>query len=182
MLLYLQMVETEEERDLIELFYNAYKRKMMRVAISILHNDSDAEEAVHQSFLRLCNNSSLIPKEICHKTEGFFVLIVRNIAIDLYRKQKKNQIISYDEEFVDITSADTVEDTVFERLSQEKIAAMIVGLPQKYNECLILKYYYGHSDKDCAKLLGTNPEALRKRLERARKLLAAECIKEGIVE
>lgn len=182
MLIYLQMLETEEERQLMECFYNEYKDKMMRVALSILRNNHDAEEAVHQAFLRLCNNTLILPKEICHKTEGFFVLIVRNIAIDIYRKQKKTKVVSFEEEFMETEAINDVETQVLDRVSEEALSALITKLPSQYSESLIMKYYYGYSDKDCSKLLGVKPDAFRKRLERARKLLASECIKEGIIE
>ncbi|MDF2944861.1 MAG: polymerase, sigma-24 subunit, subfamily [Herbinix sp.] len=181
MLIYLQMVETEEERDLIELFYKEYRTKMLRVALSILHNQQDAEEAVHQAFLRICNNTSLLPKEICHKTEGFFVIIVKNISIDLYRRKKIVQEVEFDEDYIGATTEDVVESEALSRVSEEKLADIIAKLPSKYSESLILKYHYGYMNKECAKLLGITPETFRKHLERARTMLASECVREGIM-
>ena len=49
MLLYLQMLETPEEKSLFEQIYLEYRGLMYHVAYEILHNDQDAEDAVHQA-------------------------------------------------------------------------------------------------------------------------------------
>jgi RNA polymerase sigma-70 factor (ECF subfamily) len=46
MLLYLQMLETPEEKSLFEQIYLEYRGLMYHVAYEILHNDQDAEDAV----------------------------------------------------------------------------------------------------------------------------------------
>ena len=51
MLLYLQMLETPEEKSLFEQIYLEYRGLMYHVAYEILHNDQDAEDAVHQAFV-----------------------------------------------------------------------------------------------------------------------------------
>lgn len=52
MLLYLQMLETPEEKSLFEQIYLEYRGLMYHVAYEILHNDQDAEDAVHQAFVK----------------------------------------------------------------------------------------------------------------------------------
>ena len=53
MLLYLQMLETPEEKSLFEQIYLEYRGLMYHVAYEILHNDQDAEDAVHQAFVKI---------------------------------------------------------------------------------------------------------------------------------
>lgn len=47
MLIYLQMLETPEEKSLFEQIYLEYCGLMFHVAYEILHNEQDAEDAVH---------------------------------------------------------------------------------------------------------------------------------------
>lgn len=54
--LYLSLVESEEEKQLIEELYNNNKQVMYNIAFKNLHNSSDAEDAVHEAFLRAIKN------------------------------------------------------------------------------------------------------------------------------
>ena len=56
MLLYLQMLETPEEKSQFEQIYLEYRGLMYHVAYEILHNDQDAEDAVHQAFVKIVEN------------------------------------------------------------------------------------------------------------------------------
>ena len=51
MLIYLQMIENEEEKLKFIQIYEKYKDLMLYVAKHILGNDADAEDAVHEAFL-----------------------------------------------------------------------------------------------------------------------------------
>ena len=53
LIMYLQMLDTPEEKVRFEQIYLKYREKMFHVADSILHNDQDAEDAVHNAFLRI---------------------------------------------------------------------------------------------------------------------------------
>ena len=53
MLVYLQLIPDEKERDKFEVIYLRYRGMMFRIADRILKNGADAEDAVHQSFLKL---------------------------------------------------------------------------------------------------------------------------------
>ena len=46
MLIYLQIIETEEERSKFEQLYEAYRGLLYRVAFARLRNAQDAEDAV----------------------------------------------------------------------------------------------------------------------------------------
>lgn len=52
MLIYLQMIESEADKSKFEQLYLKYRSLMLRVAMRILHNEQDAEDAVHQAFCR----------------------------------------------------------------------------------------------------------------------------------
>lgn len=53
---YLSMVETDEERDLVTRLYYTYERMMYKIALGILKNPHDAEDAVSEAFIRLIKN------------------------------------------------------------------------------------------------------------------------------
>ena len=53
MLIYLTMIEAEEDRHRFLSLYRRYKKLMLYIAHDILHDPHDAEDAVHEAFLRL---------------------------------------------------------------------------------------------------------------------------------
>ena len=98
MLLYLQMLETPEEKSLFEQIYLEYRGLMYHVAYEILHNDQDAEDAVHQAFVKIVENIKKIDDPVCPKTHGYVVTIVEHQAIDQYRKRQKYKTVELIEE------------------------------------------------------------------------------------
>ena len=92
MLIYLQMIELSEERSKFERLYHQYRGLMLHVARQILHHDQDAEDAVHESFIKIAKNITKISEVDCPKTRAYIVIIVENTSIDILRKQKKQPV------------------------------------------------------------------------------------------
>ena len=90
MLIYLQMIETEQDRSKFERIYLQYRNLMFSAAFSVLHNPEDAEDAVHHAFVKVAENIDKISEAVCPKTAAYVVTIVENKAIDLYRRKKKH--------------------------------------------------------------------------------------------
>lgn len=59
MIIYLQMIESDEDKSKFEQLYIMYKGLMFHVAMKILKNEFDAEDAVHQAFLSLIENRNV---------------------------------------------------------------------------------------------------------------------------
>jgi DNA-directed RNA polymerase specialized sigma subunit, sigma24 homolog len=91
MLIYLSLLDTEEDISKFEEIYNTYKKQMYYTANNILKDSHLAEDAVHNAFLRIINNLEKIQDINSHKTKGLIVIIVKNASIDIYRKNKKKE-------------------------------------------------------------------------------------------
>lgn len=75
MIIYLQMIESDEDKSKFEQLYIMYKGLMFHVAMKILKNEFDAEDAVHQAFLSLIENLKKISDVKCPKTRAYIVII-----------------------------------------------------------------------------------------------------------
>ena len=53
MIIYLSMIDTPEDRSKFERLYIEYRDVMYHVAYKILNNEQDAEDAVHQAFVKI---------------------------------------------------------------------------------------------------------------------------------
>ena len=90
MLIYLQTLETPEEKSLFEQIYLEYRGLMYHVAYEILHNEQEAEDAVHQAFVKIAENIKKIDASVCPRTHSYVVTIVEHQAIDQYRRMQKH--------------------------------------------------------------------------------------------
>lgn len=70
--------------------YNLYSNSMILVAQKIFsQNSSFVEDAVQNAWVRVIENFSKIMEISCNKRGAYLVIIVRNEAISMMRKQKK---------------------------------------------------------------------------------------------
>lgn len=168
--LYLSVLETDEDRCQFEDIYRQYKNRMYKFAISILHNNEDAEDVVHQSFLTIANNFDKIKSFSCHEMNSYIVIIIRNTSINLYNKNKRNY-----ERSTELDEQQTaVEVDFFNNIDYEHLVQIISGLPLIYKEVLLLHYVEEFTVKQISAMLGISIDNVRKRTERAKKLLKAE--------
>lgn len=173
MLIYLSMIETEENKSKFEQIYKKYKQTMFFVANRVLRDEYLSEDVVHQAFIRIIDNLDKIDKIDCHKTKGFIVIIVENIAIDFYRKRKRENNISFDE--VEFYIRDIKNES---NLIINDVEEAILKLPINYSTVLRLKYSQGYTNKEISKILKISEENVRQRISRGKKKLSQILAKE----
>lgn len=164
---YLSLVDETNEQDKLVQIYDKYKNLMLSVAHEILNDTYLAEDAVHNAFIKLSHNLHKIENVDDYKTKGYVATIARNCAKDVYVKQHKIKEIEYSDAFsfgkpLNKELPVTVED---------KLSEKIKLLPQMYFEVLVFKYYYNHSGKEIASILGISEGVVYKRIERAKEKL-----------
>ena len=173
LLLYTSMVETPAEESKIERLYKNYRQTMYYVAFQILKDSYEAEDAVHNAFLRVIANMEKIDERNCHKTKGFLVAIVEHTAIDIYRKRKRASAIPFDE--LSLYTPDTSESP-----GTNDVLEAINRLPILYATILRLKYSHGYQDAEISKLLNISEDNVRQRVSRGKKRLQQLLKKEGL--
>ena len=100
MLEYLATMETADDRTRFEALYLAYRGLMYHVAYHILKNPQDAEDAVHQSFVKLAEHMATIPDGPCPRTRNLVVTVAERKAIDLYRSHQRHPETELDKQTV----------------------------------------------------------------------------------
>ena len=170
MMIYLQMIDTPEGRSKFELLYLEYRGLMFHVDNKILHNEQDAEDMVHQAFLKVAENIEKIGDPKCPKTQSYIVTIVENQAIDLYRRCHKHQMVELNDELPGIAAVYEGDNT---------LTACILKLPARYREVILLRYFQGYSVKEVAAILGLSLSAASKLDQRAKNRLKVLYEKEG---
>ena len=173
--IYLSMLDTPEEKDKFEELYLKYNRLMKYVSNQILKDEQLAEDAVHIAFMRIIDNFQKIGEVNCHKTKSFIVIVIKSVSKDMYRFRKKHVTETLEDNVDYLVS----QNNLLSSYEMEIVTKKIDTLPDIYREVLLLRYFHHYGDKEIAKLLDIKDATVRKRLERARGILAKKLMDEG---
>ena len=105
MFLYLAMIDSDADKSKFEILYSEYKNLMYYTANRILRNSRDAEDVVHQAFLKVIEILDTISSPRCHKTRALLVTITEHKAIDLYREKQRRNVLPLAEEYIEAAPA-----------------------------------------------------------------------------
>lgn len=75
--LYLSLIDNEDDRDKFEFIYLIYRKRMVSEAYNILRNEYDAEDAVHDTFIKLARNMKAIDEPDSDKTLSYVLKAVK---------------------------------------------------------------------------------------------------------
>lgn len=168
MLLYLSLIETEEDKIKFEDIFNSYKKTMYYVTNSILKDEHYSHDAVQNSFLKIIKNIDKIEDVKSNKTKGFIVTIVKNSSIDIYRKlqMEKNKVQKIENEIKGF------EQEVYDTdILPNKVDVAILKLPERYKQVFFLKYSHGLHDNKIAEILDISSSTVRTRTKRGKEKL-----------
>lgn len=162
MLIYLQMIESEEDKSKFEAIYNKYRQLMFVAANRILKNQYDAEDAVHQAFVSIIDNLSKVKEVNCPETRSYVVIIAENKAIDIIRSRKRLA-------GEDLT--ETLPGMDIPLPGDNGLADALAKLPARYREVLLLRFDNGYSTKEIAKMMDMTEGSMQKLIWRAKEAL-----------
>lgn len=171
LMFYLEMLDTLEEKVRLEEIYLKYRGAMFRVADSVLHNDQDAEDAVHNAFLRIIKKFSRFQNTAAKDLAPQVIVIARNEAISLQRKKKDAVPLEDWNGFAE--TAESVSD-------YHTLVEIFARLPLSYRAALEMKMM-GYSDGEIASKLGLTKTAVSTRISRGRQFLRSLVEQEGFL-
>lgn len=169
MIFYLSLIENQDEKDKFEYIYTNYKYRMLYEAKHILKDENMAEDAVHESFIKIIQMISKISLDDCNKLRRFLVLIVRHKSIDMIRKNNKAKNIPIDDILnTNVELSDDVLDKVMSIQGVKCLMEIITELDEIYRIPLELSVLYGYSHKEISEILDLSENLVRIRIFRAR--------------
>lgn len=172
------MFADKVKRSKIEKLYFEYNTIMFNTAYDILGDEQFAEDVVHESFVNIIDFIDKLPDDEELKC-NFFVTVSRNIALNVFNKRKKYNEYKYSS---DVTEEDPEEnnpaDIYISRESARHIKNIILSLDSKYKDVLYMNLVYGLSYEEISHILGLKTDTVRKRANRAKKMVANKLRKE----
>lgn len=154
----------------------AYQTPVYNLAYRMLGNRGEAEEAAQEAFLRAY--SRLHRYDPAYKFSTWMLSIASNYCIDILRKRRITWL-SLDEplpaEFApQLSSSRPDPERALEHAEiEDQVRALLDELQPDYRAAVILRYWYELSYEEIAETMDTTVSAIKSRLFRARKMLAA---------
>ena len=159
-----------EEREFFEKLYEEEKNFMFYIAGKYTQSNSDREDIVQESVLRLLNNISTLKRLDCFKVRKYIVLTIKAVSLDYEKKKRVHRMILISEEMLETMLE---ADIVLRQTGPDDSVSLLVEqlksqLSQREWFVLEGRYILGYSQEELGKLLGVNPNSVRMIICRAR--------------
>lgn len=149
--------EKQMKRDADQVF-EKYCKLLYKISIIMLCNEQDAYDSVQESFLRYLDTKMDFKDESHEK--AWLTRVNINICKNMLRFRRMHPTVEYETLALNYH---TSEET--------GIMDALMALNTKDKEVLILYYIEGYSCREIASMLKVTENAIKKKLERARKRL-----------
>lgn len=145
------------------------KDKLYRLALRITLSQQDAEDAVQEALIKLWKKRDQWDK--IENIEAWALTIVRNIAIDMSRKNTSHPTVP-----IDVEPATASYDHLQEQERIEIIRNLMNSLPEKQKTAMQLRDFEGKTYKEIADIMGITEEQVKVNIYRARQFIKTKYI------
>lgn len=178
MLLYLSLIDDQEDKDKFEYLYTTFHVYMLNEANNLVNNNYDAEDIVHDTFIDLAKNIKLIRTNNKIETLNYLLCVTRGHAYNFCNREKHYHVsVEEVEENLPDTDWTQLENTIL----YKDIVKVINEMDHLYSDVLYLHYCVGLNCKQISQLLGRKHSAVRQQLKRGKLLLITKLKKDGYI-
>ncbi len=176
LVLYLTLIDDEEDKNKFEKIYYAYRKQMAYVAMAIVHNEVDAEDIVHDVFLKIATRHMDTINHISEEADlrNYMLKATKNTALNWKEKKKKVSCVK-DETYLEPARIDLSDDRFIEYLCQrmeyERVVEAMKALEPRYRDALYYHFVLEISVPELAKYLNQSLSATKQQLVRGKKKL-----------
>lgn len=139
--------DSRESEDLFRELYEKYNKLVYSLAIGKLNNHSLAEECVQETFLTVAKKIDCFLRIDEDHRRNLICTIARGKAIDGIRKE---------DNFEYIDNIDPVDISYFDSFETSELTEEIKKLGEKEQTFIFLKFIYGFSNVEIARMYGVS--------------------------
>lgn len=174
---YMSFIDDESDKPKFEIVYYKYRAKMLLMAESVLHNRHDAEDAVHDTFIKIARNMKSIDDPESDQTLSYVLKATKNTSINFYNKAKSTENVIYIENYDNIPDKEFLEKLEMKE-NYSEVVDVILKLDDKYKDVLFYHFVRGMTSGEIADILGRKKTTVKQQLVRGRRILLEELDKE----
>ena len=170
------------DADKVALIYDLYEQEMYRICFAVLREVHMAEDALSESFIKIIRKRDRIEDVRSEDVRRFVVKIAKNTAIDMYRKNAKDRKYFVGLPLGDVSEPSYDPEYAFDDYLSHDEFELLGSLSNKYRIVVECVCFEELSVRETAAVLKISEACVRKRLERAKKQLAAKLWGEDLKE
>lgn len=159
------LIAEEYYKEKFERLYYTYKDMMIKIANSILHNTTLADETVQDCLLKLAEIIEEVPDIPSKRAKALIVIMVKNKARNNLKSEHYDDVIQIEND--DLIS-DFLADNIATNLGYNRILQEIKDLDVIYRDVLILAFVHGFSAKEISEILQVPVRTVETRIYRGR--------------
>lgn len=176
-------IENEYQRKFMENIYTKFYAEMKRRAFDVVENDSDAEEIVQESFIKLIKKVDTLMRIDQNKLPSYLFITTKNTAINFVkhkRYENKYMIISDEKDAAEwLPDEEGLPELILSHKEDLDILARALPLlPERDLRLLEAKYVLDLPSDEIAKQFNISPNSIRTYIMRARRKAYSLFLKE----
>lgn len=170
LLFYLNAISNDDEKRTFEYYYVTYRRQMFFAAKTVLHNDSDAEDAVHNAFLGISKHIDVLLSADEKTGKCYCIKAAKNAALNIARKNSHTDNTLSIEDMYDVADESAFEELI-DNSGYEDVLSVIRNMDDVYRDVLYLRYVMDMAVKKIAQVLDRKESTVKQQLVRGKKML-----------
>jgi len=144
----------------------AYGKDVWNFAFFMTHRRELADDISQEVFIKVFEHLYNFRGQSSVKT--WLLAITRNTARDVLRSAWIRRVTLMPSRYEDQQTHPSAERETIDKLMTEQVWAVVLKLPPKLREVLLLSVHYGLSMNEMADMLGVSTGTVKSRLHRAR--------------
>ena len=172
-LAFIQSIEDDVQRSIVQEVYDLYYKQMYATADRILHDYHNTLDAVQDAFCNILTTVDMFENPNTPKVAALTCIYTRNAALNIYNQNKRfaKRVVLYEDLEQSIFDfPDKQSDLLSILLCEERAKLVhdaIFELDEMYRDVIQLKYFYHMRNIDIAKVLHIDANKVNGRLYRA---------------
>lgn len=145
----------EGSNEAFDILLNRYRSKVFSYIFHIVKNQDVADDIFQETFVKIIMTIKQGRYVETGKFSAWVTRIARNLVIDYFRQEKSENLVSIDNDDVDILnrrdlSDSTIEDNMVQTQICNDIRRLIHSLPDSQRNVIEMRFYQNMSFKEIA--------------------------------
>ncbi len=158
------------DRRAYNLIVQRYLSKIWRLAVSILKNEQDADDAVQDVFLKLWQSREMWDPNGTASFSTWIYKMALNKCIDIRRAKIRKAETSQDLA-PELTAKEDAYKAMFRKELSESLVGLLKKLPDTQKRVIFLHYFREMTVFEISEHIGASEQSVRSLLKRGRKTL-----------